>query len=437
MFSVRDFEIPNRARLYQRIDRRVLVFLGICYLFAYLDRINISYAKLQMQSDLSLSDGAYGLGAGLFFLGYMLFQVPSNVLLTRIGARKTLSAIMMLWGLASASMMFVHDTALFYGLRFLLGVFEAGFAPGMIYYLTLWYPQARMARALAWLLGAAPVGAIIGGPVSGWIMTALAGAQGLAGWQWLFLLQGTPVVLLGVIAFFHLDDGPSGARWLSPDEQTRLIADLQHRHRPPAASRSFFQVLTDPYIYGYAIVYFCLICGLYTVSFWLPAILQGAGLKSAMEIGLYSAVPYIAAILGMVLVGRSSDRHAERRWHGVSTALLGALALAGLALSSGYFAPALLCITLATALMHAAYTVFWAMASAYTQGRAAAGGIAWINSIGLLGGFVSPALIGWTTAISGSLQSGLFVMAGFLSAGAMLLLVVASRVSAIPRAFAA
>lgn len=231
-----------------------------------------------MQQDIGISDAVYGLGAGIFFLGYVMFEVPSNLLLTRIGARRTISRIMVLWGLTSASMLFVQGEWSFYVLRFMLGVFEAGFAPGMIFYLTYWYSQSRMAGVMAVVMLAGPIGGIVGGPVSAWIMTAFSGAHGLDGWQWMFLLEGLPCVLLGVIAFRYLDDKPAEARWLSAEEKALLAADLDSRgaHKKHA----FAQVLRDPAIYGMALTYFCLICGIYAVSFWLPTLLKLAGCRT-------------------------------------------------------------------------------------------------------------------------------------------------------------
>ncbi|MGI4856120.1 MAG: MFS transporter [Janthinobacterium lividum] len=417
--------------LYRRLDWRLLPFLTLCYVFAYLDRINIGFAKLQMQSDLGFSDAVYGLGAGIFFLGYMLFEVPSNLLLPRVGARRTLSRIMVLWGVTSSCMLFVHDVRAFYTLRFLLGVFEAGFAPGMIFYLTYWYGAARMARVMAIVMCAGPIGGIVGGPLSSWAMTAFAGANGLAGWQWMFLIEGLPCVLFGVAAWFFLDDRPADARWLSAREKQCLSAALT----PVPATRhaSFAQIARDVRVYVMALAYFCLICGIYAVSFWLPTILKANGLTGTMAIGFTSAIPYAAAVVAMLVVSRSSDRHHERRWHSAVPALLGAAALAVATLATGHFVLALVAMTVATAMMWTAYTVFWAMPSDYLKGDAAAGGIALINTIGLFGGFLSPTLIGWVKTLTGSMTAGLFVMVGLLVIGAILLIVNNVSVPKVPK----
>ncbi|CAG9173595.1 MFS transporter [Cupriavidus pampae] len=411
--------IGDHAGVYRKISWRILPLLMLCYLFAYLDRVNISFAKLQMQADIGLGDAAFGLGAGIFFLGYMVFEIPSNLLLPRIGARKTLSRIMVLWGLTSAAMMFTRDVTMFYVLRFLLGVFEAGFAPGMVYYLTLWYPQARLARVMAIVMAAAPISGIVGAPLSTWLMTSLAGAHGLAGWQWMFLIEGVPCALLGIVVYCCLADNVASAKWLDASEKAMVSAELGSRR---GKHHGFRQVSADPRIYVMALGYFCVICGIYAISFWLPTILKASGVADLMTLGFYSAVPYLVAVVAMYVVARRSDARGERRWHSAIPALLGAVALAVSALSIGNLYVSLISITLATALIWTAYTVFWAMPSEYLKGEAAAGGIALINSIGLIGGFLSPTLIGWVKGATGSLSLSLAPMVVLLVCGAAALL---------------
>ncbi|MHA7683930.1 MFS transporter [Cupriavidus sp. PET2-C1] len=410
---------PTRQALYRKLNWRLLPFLLLCYTFAYLDRVNIGFAKLHMQSDLGISDAAYGLGAGIFFLGYVLFEIPSNLLLPRIGARKTISRIMVLWGLTSAGMMFVHDETTFYALRFLLGVFEAGFAPGMIFYLTYWYGQRRMASVMAIVMLAGPIGGIFGSPLSTWLMTGLAGAHGLAGWQWMFVVEGLPCAVLGVLALRVLVDKPADAKWLTEREKQMLAADLS---TPGAGHHSFRQVARDPRVYLLAFPYFTMICGIYAVSFWLPSILKASGVIDTMQIGFYSMIPYIGAAIAMVVISRSSDRRGERRLHSAVPALVGAVALAAATVASGNLTVSLLCMTIATAMMWAAYTVFWAIPSQYLKGDAAAGGIALINTIGLIGGFLSPTIIGAIRTATGSMEAGLLVMVTLLVAGAAVLM---------------
>ncbi|KVL32079.1 MFS transporter [Burkholderia territorii] len=404
--------------LYRRLNWRILPLLVTCYFFANLDRANISFAKLQMQSDLGLSDAIYGLGAGIFFIGYVLFEVPSNLLLPKVGARRTITRILILWGLTSAAMMFVHNATTFYALRFLLGVFEAGFAPGMIFYLTYWYGPARMARSLAIVLMAGPLSGVLGGPLSAWTMTTFDGALGMAGWQWMFLIEGIPCLVLSVVVWFTLADKPDSARWLSGHEKATLktlVGAPEHQHR------SFRNVARDPRVYHMGAAYFCLICGIYTINFWLPSVIKANGVHDTMQIGFYTTIPYIASIVGMTLVGRSSDKWRERRWHSAIPALAAGICLAIATLYSGQFSVSMLLMTSATLAMYGAYTVFWAIPSQHMKGEAAAGGIALINTIGLVGGFVSPTIIGWAASLTNSLHAGLYVMAGLLFLGSLLL----------------
>lgn len=407
-----------KAKLYKKISWRILPFLLLCYIFAYLDRVNIGFAKLQMQGDLGFSDAVYGLGAGIFFIGYALFEVPSNLLLPRVGARKTFSRILILWGLTSTCMLFVKDETTFYVLRFLLGVFEAGFAPGMIFYLTYWYGQDRMARVMATIMLAAPLAGIFGGPLSAWLMSSLHSTSSLAGWQWMFLIEGLPCVVLGIMALFVLADRPRDAKWLSRDEQTLLEQDTVDSSVP---HHSFKEVARDPRVYLLGAAYFCLICGIYTLGFWLPTLIRDAGVADVMSIGLYSAVPYIVAVIAMQLYSRHSDRLAERRWHTAVPAFISALTLAASTLFSGQLGMSLLLITAATTTVWMAYTVFWAIPSQHFKGPAAAGAIALINTIGLMGGFLSPTIIGYTKTATNSTQSGLLVMALLLVIGTVLL----------------
>lgn len=395
------------SALYRKLNWRLLPLLFICYVFAYLDRINVGFAKLQMQHDLGLSDAAYGAGAGIFFLGYVLFELPSNLMLPRVGARKTFSRILVLWGITSACMLFVRDVPTFYAMRFLLGVFEAGLAPGLIYYLSCWYGPQRMARAIAIVFIAGPAGGIVGGPASAWLISHLEGLGGLAGWQWMFLVEGLPCVLLGVLAYFVLSNRPAEARWLSAEEKRLLESELGtsagHAH-------SFRAVLRDPKIYVLASAYFCIIFSIYSMSFWLPTILKAQGVNDTMQLGWYAAIPYVAAAIGMYLIGRRSDRVGERRYHCAVPAGIGALMLLLFPFASGNLMASLFLLTVATATMFMAYTVFWAMPSEHIKGDAAAGGIALINTIGLSGGFWGPAVIGWAKTATESFNLGVVIV---------------------------
>ncbi|MEX6158162.1 MFS transporter [Providencia manganoxydans] len=396
-------------KTYNKLYWRLLPFLALCYMFAYIDRINMGFAKLQMQDAINLSDAAYGLGAGIFFLGYVLFEIPSNLYLTKIGAKRTFVRIMILWGLTSASMMFVSSPTMFYILRFLLGVFEAGFFPGVIFYLTLWFPVQRMASAMALLMLAAPIGSIICGPLSTWLMTHFHGVNGLQGWQWMFMLEGLPCVLLGIWAWFYIIDKPEQASWLTKEEKQELASSISQKQQSVINHASFLTAIKTPLTYALAILYFCIMCGIYAISFWLPTILQSHGITDLIDIGLYSALPYIAALFSMVILSKSSDIHQERRLHVAIPALVAGLALFASNYMSNFFL-AILLLIIATALVWAAYTIFWSIPSKYMQGTAAAGGIAMINTIGLFGGFLSPYVLGWIKQTTGSLTYGLILM---------------------------
>ncbi|MFT4066930.1 MFS transporter [Paraburkholderia sp.] len=407
------------SALFSKLNWRLLPFLIACYMFAYLDRVNVGFAKLQMQSDLGFSDAAYGVGAGIFFIGYVLFELPSNLMLPKIGARRTFSRILVLWGITSACMLFVRSVPAFYAMRFLLGVFEAGFAPGMIYYLSCWYGPARMARAIALVFVAGPLGGIVGGPVSAWLMTRLAGVGGLAGWQWMFVVEGLPCIVLGLLTLRVLPDRPADARWLGRAEQ-QLLED--ETAPTPHHADSFKAVLKSPRVYALALAYFSIIFPIYAISFWLPTLLREQGVNDTLRLGWYTAIPYVAAAVCMYLAGRRSDRMGERRLHCAIPALGAALCLIATVLADGNLALALVALTLGTACLWMAYTVFWAIPSELVKGTAAAGGIALINTVGLSGGFWGPAVLGWTKGWTGSMHAGLFVMAASATVAALLIL---------------
>ncbi|SAK48401.1 transporter, major facilitator family protein [Caballeronia pedi] len=394
------------VRPYKKIDARIIPFLFLCYMLAYLDRINIGFANLQMQSDVGITDKVFGFAAGMFFLGYVLFELPSNLLLVKVGARKTISRILVLWGLASASMLFVDSATKFYVLRFLLGVFEAGFAPGMLYYLTLWYPTSRMATVSSTVMLSAPIAAIVGGPLSGYIMSTMNGVHGLGGWQWMFLLEGLPAALVGVVAFFYLSDTPEKASWLNDDEK-QVVSSLTQRSG--ATHGSLRNVLTNRHFYLLSGVLFSVISGAYVVSFWLPSIVKTSGVTSLTEIGMYSAIPYIPAAFAMILGGMWSDRKGERKGF-VACLMVGvALAMLVAAYTPQYFAVSFSALCVAAALSWTAITTFWAIPSAH-------------YSVALLGGFVAPSLIGVMKTLTGNFQSGMLVVAVIEVVGAGLLL---------------
>ena len=412
--------------LYRRVSWRLMPFLFLCYVAAYLDRVNVGFAKLQMLNDLRFSDTVYGVGAGIFFIGYFIFEVPSNLLMTRTGARIWIARIMISWGLISSALMFANSVASFYVLRFLLGAAEAGFFPGIILYLTYWYPAHRRARMVALFMSGVAVAGIVGGPLSGWIMKTFAGLYGLSGWQWLFLLEGLPSVLIGIWTLFYLDDGIRAARWLSEDDKQRLeraiAEDRQQQH-----SMSLAQLFRSGKVWLLALVYFLCVMGLYGVSFWLPQLIKNSGVTDVFDIGLLSAIPYCVAALVMVLAARHSDRTGERRWHTAIAALAGALGLVAATIYSDNTVVALAALSVATAGILTTFPIFWSLPTAMLGGTAAAAGIAMINSIGNLAGFVSPYLVGAIRDATHSTANGIYLLAVSLLAGALLVVTAVKR----------
>lgn len=416
-------------RVYARITRRIVPFLFLCYICAYLDRVNVGYAKLQMLDALGMSDTVYGLGAGIFFLGYFFFEVPSNLLMLRIGARRTIARIMIAWGLISASMMFVTTPFEFYLLRFLLGVAEAGFFPGVIFYLTLWFPAARRGRVTALFATAVAIAIIIGGPLSGLILERLDGAAAIAGWQWLFLLEGLPSVLVGFAALWWLDDRVEDAAWLDSNDKALVRAELEREHADAPAT-TIRAGLASPRIWQLAAVYFFLVMGLYGLNFWLPTIIRDLGFSSYLKIGLISAIPFGAAAVVMVLCGHSADRSGERRWHVAVPALLGAVGLFASVTPGAHPLLAITALTIAACGIFAAIPQSWSLTTALVSGSAAAAGIALVNSIGNLSGFVAPYMIGAIRDATGSTAPGMLLLAASLVVGALLALAIPARLVA-------
>lgn len=387
-------------------------FLFLLYMVAYLDRVNISFAKLQMDTDLNLSDQVYSLGAGIFFLGYFVFEIPSNLILHRVGARRWIARILLTWGLISSACAWIHSPASFYTLRFLLGLSEAGFFPGIIYYLTLWFPSERRSKATAFFLLAIPMSGIFGGPISGWIMTALDGFFDFRGWQWLFIVEGIPAVLLGFVTLFCLADGPEQVSWLSPLEKDYLKQRLNHH--PAGYTEYLASALGSVRVWGLTSIYFILAMSLYGVTFWLPQIVQDIDQSSLQMTGFLTAIPYAAAALFMVLAGISSDKKHERRLHLTAGT---ALAASGFVASMLFYSSpvlSLVAISLTASGILASLALFWPIPSAMLTGRAAAGGIALINSIGNLGGYAGPVIVGWLKESTHRMDSGLLFLAGSL-----------------------
>jgi len=426
---------PLAARAVHRVRRRLIPFLALMYFVAYVDRINVGFAALQMNGALGFSGRVYGLGAGIFFLGYFLFEIPSNLVLARVGARIWIARIAIVWGLVSIAMIFVRGPISFFVLRFLLGAAEAGFFPGIILYFTYWFPGPERARAVS-LFSMASMGAgIFGAPLSG-LLLSMQGRAGLDGWQWLFLVEGLPAVVLGLVALAYLTDRPEVAQWLPPDEKAALVAALaRDRDRDPHTHAATLRAgLVNPSVWRLAGVLFLIVTSGYGFSFFLPQIVKGLSASSDMAVGLLTAVPFLLAAIGMIVVAAHSDRTGERRWHVAGSTWLAAV---GLATSAVAGVPALSFVALSFAAvgLYSATPPFWPLPTAFLRGAGAAGGIAFINAVGNLGGFVGPYVMGWMKDLSGGYAPGIGVLAACATASGVLVLTVGAQ-PAIPATIA-
>ena len=417
-------------RLYSKITWRLIPLLFVCYVIAYIDRINVGFAKFQLREvlgvDAAVFGSVYGLGAGLFFIGYFLFEIPSNLILARVGARIWIARIMIIWGFVAASMMFIRGTTMFYVMRFILGVAEAGFYPGILLYLTYWFPVRERAKVMAMFATGAVLAGILGSPVSGAIL-GMHGWAGLAGWQWLFLLEGIPAVALGVVVLLVLPNGPSKARWLSPEEknEVQLRLDDEIAARKGHVHVRLSNALKSKWVWLLCLVYFLLNVGGYGYELWMPSIINELkGLRfTPFKIGLVNAFPYLLAGIAMFLVGRHSDRTGDRRRH---VAVSAAVSAVGFFLSACFQNPflALASLTIAFIGLKSTTGPFWALATSFLTGTAAAGGIAFINSVGNLGGFIGPYLVGVFKDRTGNNQLALWILGGALLLTGILILFV-------------
>ncbi|MBE2165604.1 MFS transporter [Acinetobacter oleivorans] len=416
-----------RKSAYRKIAFRLMPFLMLCYFCAYLDRVNVGFAKLQMMSDLQFSEAVYGLGAGIFFIGYFLCEVPSNIVLHKVGARRWIARIMITWGILSGCFAFVQTEWQFYTLRFLLGVAEAGLAPGLLLYLTYWFPSYRRARMTVLWFIAIPISGMIGGPLSGLIMDRMSGVHGWFGWQWMFLIEAIPTVLVGLLVLAVLKDSVQDANWLTQDEKNLVKQELAQDNQHKEGHASVKDFIADKRLWLLAGIYFCVVMGQYAITFWLPTLIRNSGISDNWHIGLLTSLPYMCAIVVMILAGRSGDHFQERRWHLIIPMCAGAIALTFATLFASNLTLSLICLCIAASGVLTASSLFWMLPTNFLGGVSAAAGIAAVNSFANLAGFCSPYLIGWVTTNTGSNAIGMFLITAVLIFGASLVLRVPAK----------
>ncbi|WP_438284346.1 MFS transporter [Pseudomonas alabamensis] len=406
---------------HRTVTWRLMPLLLVCYLFAHLDRINIGFAKVKMSQDLQLSDTVYGLGAGLFFIAYALFGVPSNLMLERIGPRRWIASLMMVWGALSTSMLLIESSSAFYLLRFALGAAEAGFFPGILVYLNRWYPAARRAQVTALFAITVPLAGVIGGPLSGAILAFMHDIAGLRGWQWMFLLEGAPVMLLGLLVLAVLPERFEQVRWLDDSQKTALRAQFDGEEQRKTVV-SLGGLCASPAIWLLVAVYCAVMLAVNTLAFWMPSLIHGAGIGSDASVGLLSALPYLAGCVFMLACGRSSDRRRERRWHLCVPLLMAASGIAIAAIAPLQPWPVLAGLVLAGMGASAALPMFWQLPPAFLNARTQAAGIALISSLGSVASFAAPYFIGWVRDTTHSASLALYTLAVFIAFGGLLVL---------------
>ncbi|WP_216077920.1 MFS transporter [Acinetobacter baumannii] len=416
-----------RKSAYRKIAFRLMPFLMLCYFCAYLDRVNVGFAKLQMMSDLQFSEAVYGLGAGIFFIGYFLCEVPSNIVLHKVGARRWIARIMITWGILSGCFAFVQTEWQFYTLRFLLGVAEAGLAPGLLLYLTYWFPSYRRARMTVLWFIAIPISGMIGGPLSGLIMDRMSGVHGWFGWQWMFVIEAIPTVIVGLLVLAVLKDSVQDANWLTQDEKNLVKQELAQDNQHKEGHASVKEFIADKRLWLLAGIYFCVVMGQYAITFWLPTLIRNSGISDNWHIGLLTSLPYMCAIVVMILAGRSGDHFQERRWHLIIPMCAGAIALTFATLFASNLTLSLICLCIAASGVLTASSLFWMLPTNFLGGVSAAAGIAAVNSFANLAGFCSPHLIGWVTTNTGSNAIGMFLITAVLIFGASLVLRVPAK----------
>ncbi|MFC2249386.1 MFS transporter [Labrys portucalensis] len=400
---------------------RIMPLLLACYVFAHLDRINIGFAKLQMTSDLGFSNTAYGLGAGLFFVAYALFGVPSNIMLNKLGPRRGITLIMLVWGILSASTFLISSALQFYGLRFLLGIAEAGFFPGVLVYINRWFPQRRRGQVTALFALAVPAAGLLGGPISGSILESFHDIAGLRGWQWMFLLEGLPVIALALVVYAALPDTVRDASWLSQPQKEHLIAILAAEQKP-TANVSLSQCLRDSRVWQLVGIYFAVMLAVNTIAFWTPALINGAGITSDMTIGLLSAIPYLAGCIFMLATGHSSDRFRERRWHLCIPLLMAAGGLGLIGFDPGNPVSAMVGLTIAGMGASTSLPLFWQLPPTVMSAAVLAAGIALVSSLGNVAAFLAPYFLGWMRDATQSSSLALYCLAVLIAIGGLAVL---------------
>ncbi len=404
-----------------KATRRLIPFLCLAYTVNFLDRVNVGFAALHMNKDLGFSPSVYGFGAGIFFLGYIAFEIPSNLALHRFGARIWIARIMISWGLVACAMAFVWNETSFYVMRFLLGVAEAGFFPGIILYLTYWFPAAERARIVALFMASVPLATVFGGPVSGALL-GMHGFLGLAGWHWLFIIEGLPAIVLGVLALKILTDKPANASWLTTEER-RALTDCIAAEDAAAKEVGYSDIasaLTRPRVLALGLLWFLIVIGLYGMGFWLPQVIQHYGLDD-LSIGFVTAIPYVFAAVVMVLWGRHSDRANERRWH-IALPLLVAAGAFACSAYTGPLVPTMIALTIAMVGFYATLGPFWSLPTAFLAGTGAAAGLALVNSIGNIAGFAGAYIVGILREATGSFSAALLFLAAALALGGLMAL---------------
>lgn len=423
-FTSQDARTLEADATYRKVLWRIMPFLMLCYVVSFIDRANIGFAKLHFVADLNFNDAIYGIGAGIFYVGYILFEVPSNMVLHQSGVRKTLLRIMVLWGVFSAGMAFMQTSTQFYVMRFLLGAAEAGMFPGMLLYLTYWVPLSRRARFNALFTASIPLAGILGGPLSGAIMHAFEGVAGMRGWQWMFIIEGLPACALGLFAYFYLQDGPASSTWLTTRQKQIISEDLaQHGAKQDKGEASMMAALTNPRLYWLAGMGVAVLVSTGGVFFWLPTIIRKSGIDNVMTIGALSVIPFLIALVVQFMNARHSDRSGERRWHVAIPAFAASIGWAALPSTQGNVMLSMLMLTLATAGTLGLTGPFWTLPSSFLTGKAAAAGIALLSTIAGIGSVFSPMLVGWLSSTTGSLAMGQYYFAALMLFGAVTLLI--------------